>query len=68
MSLLIGELAYGTGTVRDGHAKIGVLVGSLPAGVLAAVVLRVWERHYRLIAEQETKDADDDGIPDVYQH
>ena len=67
VSLLIGELAYGSGTVRDGHAKIGILTGSLLAAVLAAVVLRLRERHYRLIAAREAEDADDDGIPDVYQ-
>ncbi|RSM68595.1 Na+/H+ antiporter NhaA [Actinoplanes sp. ATCC 53533] len=67
VSLLIGELAYGPGTVRDGHAKIGILAGSLLAALLAAVVLRLRDRHYRLIAAQEAEDADDDGIPDVYQ-
>ncbi|MFI7539996.1 Na+/H+ antiporter NhaA [Actinoplanes sp. NPDC049599] len=67
VSLLIGELAYGSGTVRDGHAKIGVLAGSLLAAVLAAVVLRLRNRHYRLLAAEEAMDADDDGIPDVYQ-
>jgi NhaA family Na+:H+ antiporter len=67
VSLLIGELAYGSGTVRDGHAKIGVLTGSLLAAMLAAVVLRLRDRHYRRIAEEEALDADDDGIPDVYQ-
>ena len=67
VSLLIGELAYGSGTVRDGHAKIGILTGSLLAALLAAVVLRLRERHYRLIAAQEAEDTDDDGIPDVYQ-
>jgi NhaA family Na+:H+ antiporter len=39
VSLLIGELAYGTGSARDEHVKIGVLTGSLLAIVLAAVVL-----------------------------
>jgi NhaA family Na+:H+ antiporter len=67
VSLLIGELAYGSGTVRDGHAKIGVLVGSLLAALLAAVVLRLRNRHYRLLAAEEAVDADDDGVPDVYQ-
>jgi NhaA family Na+:H+ antiporter len=67
VSLLVGELAYGSGTVRDGHAKIGVLTGSLLAALLAAVVLRLRNRHYRLLTEEEARDADDDGIPDVYQ-
>src|SRR3712207_1874057 len=41
VSLLIGELAYGAGSVRDEHAKVGVLVGTLAAAVLATVVLRL---------------------------
>jgi NhaA family Na+:H+ antiporter len=39
VSLLIGELAYGTGSVRNEHATIGVLIGSLLAGVLASIIL-----------------------------
>ncbi|MGI5181377.1 Na+/H+ antiporter NhaA [Dactylosporangium sp. CA-152071] len=68
VSLLIGELAYGPGTTLDGHAKIGVLTGSLGAALLAAVLLRLRNRHYRQLREQETADTDNDGIPDVYQH
>ena len=30
VSLLIGELAYGTGSTRDDHVKIGILIGSSP--------------------------------------
>ncbi|AGZ38972.1 Na+/H+ antiporter NhaA [Actinoplanes friuliensis] len=67
VSLLIGELAYGSGTVRDGHAKIGILLGSLISALLATIVLRLRDRHYRLIAVEESHDADEDGIPDVYQ-
>ena len=40
VSLLIGELAFGAGTAQDDHVKIGVLLGSLIAALLAAVVLR----------------------------
>ncbi|WP_070379641.1 Na+/H+ antiporter NhaA [Rhodococcus sp. WMMA185] len=65
VSLLIGELAYGTGE-RDVYVKIGVLFGSLIAALLAAIVLRIRNRAYRQIAEQEELDADHDGIPDVY--
>ena len=67
VSLLIGELAFGSGTVRDDQSKIGVLAGSLVAALLATVLLRIRNRHYRRIAEQESIDADADGIPDVYQ-
>lgn len=47
VSLLIGELAFGPGTERDGHAKIGVLAGSLGSALLAAALLRIRNRHYR---------------------
>ncbi|WKN48820.1 Na+/H+ antiporter NhaA [Nocardioides sp. Arc9.136] len=66
VSLLIGELAFGQGT-QDDHVKVGVLVGSLLATVLAALVLRARNRVYRRICEAEERDADADGVPDVYQ-
>jgi NhaA family Na+:H+ antiporter len=54
VSLLIGELAFGAGTERDDHVKVGVLVGSLLAGLLAAGVLRARNRVYQRLHEQET--------------
>ncbi|WP_448391382.1 Na+/H+ antiporter NhaA [Mycolicibacterium sp. XJ879] len=67
VSLLIGDLAYGLGSERDEFVKIGVLTGSVCAAVLAAVLLRLRNRHYRAVHEQETADADHDGVPDIYQ-
>jgi NhaA family Na+:H+ antiporter len=67
VSLLVGELAFGAGSPRDDLVKIGVLTGSLLAAVLATVVLRVRSRVYRRMAEEEQRDTDHDGIPDVYQ-
>ncbi|MGY3554190.1 NhaA family Na+:H+ antiporter [Williamsia sp. R60] len=67
VSLLIGDLAYGIGSERDEHVKIGVLTGSLLAAVLAAVLLRIRNRHYRAICAEESVDDNHDGIPDVYQ-
>ncbi|MCQ4150532.1 Na+/H+ antiporter NhaA [Rhodococcus qingshengii] len=67
VSLLIGDLAYGAGSLRDDHVKIGVLAGSVLAALLASIVLRLRNRAYRIIAENETRDDDGDGIPDVYQ-
>jgi NhaA family Na+:H+ antiporter len=66
VSLLIGELAFGYGTVTGADAKIGVLVGSVIAGALAAVVLVSRNAAYRRIHEREILDADDDGVPEVY--
>ncbi|MGY1782267.1 Na+/H+ antiporter NhaA [Geodermatophilus sp. SYSU D01036] len=67
VSLLIGELAFGTGSERDDHVKVGVLVGTLLSALLATVVLRLRNRRYRRIYELEQIDADEDDIPDVYQ-
>jgi Na+:H+ antiporter, NhaA family len=67
VSLLIGELAFGYGTVTGADVKIGVLTGSVVAGVLAAVVLVSRNAAYRRIAVLETTDADADGVPDVYE-
>ena len=47
VSLLIGELAFGPGSLRDEHVKVGVLTGSLIAASLAGVLLRLRDRHYR---------------------
>jgi len=51
VALLLGELAFGVGTVRDAHAKAGVLMGSLLAALLATVVLRIRNRVYRRDAQ-----------------
>ncbi|GGQ50828.1 Na+/H+ antiporter NhaA [Couchioplanes azureus] len=67
VSLLIGELAFGAGTDRDGHVKVAVLTGSLAAAVLATVILRVRNRTYRRLYEAEQVDADGNAIPDVYE-
>ncbi|MDH6460844.1 NhaA family Na+:H+ antiporter [Micromonospora sp. A200] len=67
VSLLIGELAFGLGSERDGHVKVAVLAGSLLAALLATVILRARTRLYRRVHELETVDRDRDGIPDVYE-
>ena len=67
VSLLIGELAFGTDGARNGHVKVGVLLGSLLAALLATVVLRIRNTVYRRICQAEERDANTDGIPDIYQ-
>jgi NhaA family Na+:H+ antiporter len=66
VSLLIGDLAYGLGSDRDDHVKVGVLTGSLLAALLASVLLKRRDRVYADIAAREAVDADGDGVPDVY--
>src|SRR3712207_4749884 len=67
VSLLITELAYGLGSATYEHAKVGILTGTLLAALLATVVLRLRNRRYRRMFEEERVDRDHDGIPDVYQ-
>jgi Na+:H+ antiporter, NhaA family len=67
VSLLIGDLAFDDPALAD-HVRIGVLLGSVLAATLAAVVLRLRNRVYRRLCELEELDLDRDGIPDVYEH
>lgn len=64
VSLLIGELAFGAGSVRDEHVKVGVLTGTLVAALLATAVLKPRDRHHRRTAEAAARD---DGVPDASQ-
>ncbi|MGG5259714.1 Na+/H+ antiporter NhaA [Phycicoccus avicenniae] len=66
VSLLVGELAFGAGSERDEHVKLGILIGSLLAALLASAVLRRRNAVYRRIHEHETNDADGDGVPDAW--
>jgi NhaA family Na+:H+ antiporter len=47
VSLLIGDLAFADDSDRAGYVKTGVLVGSVASALLAGVLLRVRQRHYR---------------------
>ncbi|TFD75875.1 Na+/H+ antiporter NhaA [Cryobacterium psychrophilum] len=67
VSLLISELGYGQGSPHDDHAKVAILVGSLLAALLAAVILRGRNQHYAEVAEKEALDANQDGVPDVFE-
>jgi NhaA family Na+:H+ antiporter len=47
VSLLVGELSFGTGSESDDHVKVGVLAGSLVAAAIGGSILAVRYRHYR---------------------
>ena len=66
VSLLIGELAFAD-PAADDHVKIAVLSGSVTAAVLASILLKARNRRYRLLCEEEERDDDGDGVPDIYQ-
>jgi Na+:H+ antiporter, NhaA family len=67
VSLLIGELAFsGDATLTD-QVKASVLMGSLIAAILAAVLLKRRVRVYQALAAEEERDEDMSGIPDIYE-
>ncbi|MEU0218966.1 Na+/H+ antiporter NhaA [Streptomyces sp. NPDC006265] len=67
VSLLIGELAYPNPTDLK-HIKAAVLLGSLASALLACLLLRLRNNKYRRLYEEENRDENADGIPDIYQH
>ncbi|MEU1817234.1 Na+/H+ antiporter NhaA [Streptomyces roseifaciens] len=67
VSLLIGELAFGTDPVLTDEVKAAVLVGSLIAAVVASVLLKLRDNKYRKLCSDEDRDDDQDGIPDIYE-
>jgi len=66
VSLLIAELAFTAPPLTD-EAKAAVLLGSLISAVLAATLLKMRNSTYRALTEDEERDSDGDGIPDIYE-
>ncbi|MGW1539091.1 Na+/H+ antiporter NhaA [Streptomyces sp. NPDC002309] len=67
VSLLIGELAFEGDAVLTDEVKAAVLTGSLIAALIATVLLKVRNVKYRRLCEDEERDDDLDGIPDIYE-
>ncbi|UGY92332.1 Na+/H+ antiporter NhaA [Streptomyces gobiensis] len=66
VSLLIGDLAF-EGTPLEDQIKASVLIGTLLATVLAGILLKLRNDHYREIVDAEDRDEDGDGVPDIYE-
>jgi NhaA family Na+:H+ antiporter len=47
VSLLIGEISFGAGSIADDHAKVGILVGSVIAAAIGSAILGVRNARYR---------------------
>lgn len=67
VSLLVAELSFTPGSVEHNYAKVAILTASVLAAVLAAVLLGIRNRQYGRIRHRDRLDANQDGIPDVYQ-
>ncbi|MFC9128789.1 Na+/H+ antiporter NhaA [Streptomyces sp. NPDC057099] len=67
VSLLIGELAFAGDETMTNEVKAAVLLGSLIAATLATVLLKIRNAKYRRLWEDEERDDDLDGIPDIYE-
>jgi NhaA family Na+:H+ antiporter len=62
-SLLIGELAFGVGSPRDDHVRLGVLLGSLASAALATIGLRLRNRHYKRVEIERPGTTTPTGFP-----
>ncbi len=67
VSLLVNDLSFGLGSAHHEDAKIAILTASVLAAVLASILLTIRNRHYAVLEKAERVDADNDGIPDVFQ-
>ena len=67
VSLLVNDLSFEVGSLHNDDAKVGILVASVLAALIASALLTARNRRYRLIEAEEKIDADRDGIPDVYE-
>ncbi|KAA0935986.1 Na+/H+ antiporter NhaA [Streptomyces apricus] len=67
VSLLIGELAFTDDPALTDGVKAAVLTGSLIATVLSGVLLKIRNSKYRRLWEEEERDEDRSGVPDVYE-
>ncbi|MDK1342367.1 Na+/H+ antiporter NhaA [Streptomyces sp. 378] len=66
VALLIGELAFPDPAAAE-RIKAAVLLASLIAAAVAALLVKRRNGIYRRLWEEETRDEDADGIPDIYQ-
>ncbi|NEA19052.1 Na+/H+ antiporter NhaA [Streptomyces halstedii] len=66
VALLIGELAFPDPHEAE-HIRAAVLTGSLIAAAISAVLLKRRDRVYRRLCEEEERDTDADGIPDIHR-
>lgn len=66
VSMLVAELSFEHGSLHTEDAKVGIMLGSLVAALIGAAILSQRNQHYKKIAQKESLDQNQDGIPDVF--
>lgn len=66
VSMLVAELSFAAGDAHTEDAKIGIMIGSVTAAICGAIILSIRNKHYKLIAQKESLDENQDSIPDVF--
>ena len=67
VALLLGDLSFSGDPAGADTAKAAVLVASVVSALLATLVLRRRQTVHLAVSEEETRDDDQDGGPDVHQ-
>ncbi|MFI7318216.1 Na+/H+ antiporter NhaA [Streptomyces venezuelae] len=67
VSLLIGELAFTEDPLLTDEIKAAVLAGSLIAALFSGILLKIRNAKYRKLYEDEERDDDLSGVPDIYE-
>lgn len=67
VSLLIAELAYAAHASYLTEAKLGIVLATGGAAIISGILLNRRRAALAAFGESEERDADNDGIPDVYQ-
>jgi NhaA family Na+:H+ antiporter len=66
VSLLIVELGFDADPATLALAKAAVLTGSVLSALVGSLILARRNAVYRRIEDEDSRDSDDDAIPDVY--
>ena len=67
VSLLVNDLSFEVGSAHNDDAKVAILAASVLAALLASVLLTIRNRRYAVLEAAERVDADENGIPDVFE-
>ncbi len=66
VSLLVSELSFPTHPELQDATKAAVMIASVCAALLAAVILTLRNNHYKQVEAEALADDDHDGVPNFY--